>query len=307
LRLWLRRRVLRVADGARVGALRWSAVAAVVVIVVGAAGGGVAAALTTTRPPPPVRPRHHAAPKISAARAAATSASEQAAADWITAQMAPGTDVSCDAVMCADLQSAGFAAAQQLTLQAGGSLTGSTGLVVQTAVATADLGTAQLQTAAPRVLASFGTGPATVQVRVIGSTPAAFAAATRTAIASAARNGRNLARNRRLRLSNAARGQLRSGLVDPRIVHVLARLVAVYPVAVTAFGDADPGAAWPAELRSVTIAGLVHGTGRNRVSEIGSVLRVLRRLPAPYRGTVRQAAPGGVVTLTIQFAAPGPL
>jgi hypothetical protein len=107
LRLWLRRRVLRVADGNRIGPLRWTAVAALVLIVCGAAGGGAAVAFKTTPPPP--RPRHHHVPRITPLQAE-TAANEQAAAAWIVAQVAPGTNVACDPAMCTALQSAGFRA-----------------------------------------------------------------------------------------------------------------------------------------------------------------------------------------------------
>jgi hypothetical protein len=305
--LWLRRRVLRVTDGARVGALRWIAVSAVVAIVIGGAGG---AAVALHHPPAsPHRPRHHAPPPVTPVQAA-TSVNEQAAAAWIQAQVAPGTLVTCDPAMCADLQTAGFPIAQLAALARGGTVTGSTGLVVQTLAANADLG-GQLPATAPQVLASFGTGPATVQVRVIGSTAAAFRPAALAAIGRDAKNGRYLASNRRLHLSAVARRQLVRGRVDPRLVHVLARLLAVRAlrgVHVTAFGSADPGVAWPAELRSATIAGLTRGAGRHRAGDLALVLRLLRSQPARYRASVQeQAGRRGQITVLIGFPAPGPL
>ncbi len=312
LRLWLRRRVLRVADNARIGALRWTAVTAVVLIVAAGVAGGVAIALPRSRAVPPTAHAHrHAAPPITPAQAESR-ADEQAAAAWIVAQVAAGTTVSCDVAMCTALQTAGFPATQLVMLAPGSTLPaaskhGSAGLVLETAAAQADLG-AQLPAAAPQVLASFGTSPEVVQVRVIGSTPVAFRAAARAAIAADARSGRNLARNRRLHLPGAARAQLGSGLVDPRLVFVLSELVAAKPVYVTGFGDADPGVAWPAELRSVTITGFVRGSGRHRVDILGAVLRLLRSQPARYRAVIQQGTgPGGEPTLTLEFLAPGPL
>jgi hypothetical protein len=316
LRLWLRRRVLRVADDAPIGALRWTAVTAAVLVVAAAVGGGVAVALPRSRPALSrsalaAADQHHHALRPSAS-AQAESAAEQAAAAWIAAQVAASTSVWCDVVMCTALQTAGFPATQVVMMSPGSTLPtvgrgGAAGLVVETAAAQADLGH-QLPVAAPQVLASFGTSPEMVQVRVIGGTPAAFRAAARAAIIADAKSGRNLARNHRLHLSAAARAQLGSGLVDPRLVFLLGQLVAAKPVYVTSFGNADPGVAWPAELRSVTITGFVGGSARHRVNVLGAVLRLLRSQPARYRAIVQQGiGPGGEVALTIGFPAPGPL
>jgi hypothetical protein len=309
LRLWLRRRVLHVADGARIGALRWTAVAAVVLIVAGAAGGGAAAALARSQPARPAA-RHHAPPPISPAQAA-TTANEQAAAGWIASQVARSTTVACDPAMCPHLQAAGFPETQQLMLQPGSTLpvaaAGTTALVVATAEAHAYLG-AQLTDAAPEVLASFGAGQEGVQVRVIGSNPAAFRSAARAALAGAVKRGKSLSRNRRVHLAGQARRQLLSGLIDPRLLVVLDRLVAAHPVELIGFGSAAPGTAWPAQLRSVTITGLVHGSGRHRTSDVAAVLRLLHRQPVAYRPTVQQGkGTDGAVTLTIEFPAPSPL
>lgn len=309
LRLWWRRRVLRVADDARIGALRWTAVAAAGLIVAGAVGVGVAVALPASRPAP-ARVHHHAPPRTSPAQAALT-ANERTAAAWIVAQVAAGTAVSCDAAMCAALETAGFPATQVVTLAPGSTLPaagkpGRANLVVETAAAQSDVG-AQVVTGAPQVLASFGASPELVQVRVIGSTPAAFRAAVRSAIAADAKSGRNLARNHRLHAGGAVRAVLASGLVDPRLEVLLGKLLAAHAVYLTGFGNADPGAAWPAELRAVTITGLVRGSGRHRVSDLGAVLRLLRSQPARYRALVKRGSGPGGVTLTIGFPAPGPL
>jgi hypothetical protein len=302
LRLWLRRRVLRVADGNRIGPLRWTAVAALVLIVCGAAGGGAAVAFKTTPPPP--RPRHHHVPRITPVQAE-TAANEQAAAAWIVAQVAPGTNVACDPAMCTALQSAGFRAAGQRTL--GNTLPAGPGLVVATSAARAELGS-QLTAGAPEIVAGFGTGRAIVEVRVLGGTAAAYRATARAAIAANRKSARKLAGNRRLHLAGTSRSKLLSGLVDARLVVLLGRLVKAHPVYVSAFGNADPGDAWPAELRSVSISRLVRGSGRHRVSDLRAVLQLLHGQRPPYRAIVHEVhGRAGRVTLTVGFPAPSPL
>jgi hypothetical protein len=304
LRLWLRRRVLRVSDGASVGVLRWAGVSIVILLV---AGGGAALALGlsgTHRAP--ARPQPSPRPAAARATQAQVMAAEHAAATWIVGQVAAGTGVGCDPAMCADLQSAGLPAAQQVVIEPSSSLPGIGGLLVVTAAIRNQDGP-ELAAQASRVIASFGTGPALVQVRnTTTGTAAAYQAALRQAIAASRTAGRALARNGRLRLYGASRQQLLSGLVDPRLLVVLKRMLAAYPVYVTGFGDAGPGAGWPAQLRSVHLDGLVRGTGKHRVSDLSGVLRLLRGERAPYRAILRAGQAGGRVTLTVEFRAPSP-
>jgi hypothetical protein len=305
LRLWLRRRVLRVSDGASVGALRWASVSIVILLV---AGGGAALALGLSgshraSAGPHSSPRPAAAVRAAQARAMAA---EHAAATWIAGQVAAGAGVGCDPAMCADLQSAGLPAAQAVVIEAGSGLPGIGGLLVVTA-AIRDQDGPELAAQASRVIASFGTGAALVQVRsTTTGTAAAYQAALRQAIAASRTAGRALARDGRLRLYGVSRQQLLSGLVDPRLLVVLRRMLAAYPVYVTGFGDAGPGAGWPAQLRSVHLDGLVRGTGKHRVSDLSGVLRLLRGQRAPYRAILRAGQAGGRVTLTVEFPAPSP-
>jgi hypothetical protein len=300
LRLWLRRRVLRLADDASVGALRWVGVTAAVVVLAGVTG---VVAVGLAKSPASTRPRHPA-PKPNPA-IALTAANERAAATWLAAQVSSATTVACDPAMCGDLTAAGFPAARESALELGGSLPATAGMVVATPVIQSEA-SAELAARAPLVLASFGTGAARVQVRAFGAgTGATYLAAVRHQMAASGKTGRGLLRNRRLHLFGAARAEVASGRVDPRLLVVLGRLAAAYPIDVTAFGDSGPGAGWPSQLRSVSIDGLVRGTGRHKVSNVRAVLRLLHGQRAPYRASVRQQqSAGGRVMLIIQFPAP---
>src|ERR1700689_4459213 len=89
VRLWWRRRILRVADGARLGARRWSVLAIVVAVV---AAGGIALGLSTgSRPAAPVK-RVVVAKGPTPAQLEAE-ANEQAAGSWLAGQLAAGTEV----------------------------------------------------------------------------------------------------------------------------------------------------------------------------------------------------------------------
>jgi hypothetical protein len=301
LRLWFRRRVLRVPDGARTGALRWSGLTAAVLVVAGAAAG--LAVWLSGAQPAHVRAYHHAAPLPNPALAL-TAANEHEASAWIMGQVAPGTSIGCDPTMCGYLQAMGQATAQQVVLQPGGALPGTAAVIVATPAVRAQAGAA-LDSQAQEVIASFGTGAEQVQVRVTGT---GYLTAARRAVAASGKAGRALARNARLHLSGSARRVLDGGLVDTRLQVVLKRLLAAHPVYVIGFGDAGPGASWPALLRSVTIGRLVHGTGTHRFSELAAMLRLLHAQGAPYRpGVYQERLAGGQALLTIEFPAPSPL
>jgi hypothetical protein len=139
-------------------------------------------------------------------------------------------------------------------------------------------------------------------------TAADYLAALRSEVTADAKAGRALAKRKRLHLTPPAQRELVSGHVDPRLLYVLGRLAAARAVYVTGFGDTAPGASPQALLRSLTVGRLVHGSGRHRVSEVASVLRMLHGLPAPYRAvTSEQQLAGGQVVLTIEFPAPSPV
>jgi hypothetical protein len=302
LHLWLRRRVLRVPDGSRVSSARWAGLAVAVLVVAGAAAG-LAVGLTGSRAA--AVDRHHVAgPKPDPARTQLI-ATEQAAAAWIGTQVETGTPVTCDSAMCGYLAAAGLPAAQLTALAPGASLPAAPGLVVATATVRSQAG-AQLTGRAPEVIGVFGTGPGAIQVRALtAGTPSAFLATARQDVAASAGTGRQLVR-RGLHVAGVAERELLAGRVDARLLVVLSRLLAAHPVYVAGFGDGGPGASWPAPLRSVTIDRLISGHGKQRVSDLTAVLKLLGGQPAPYRGKVTQVQlSGGRTAVLVQFPAPG--
>jgi hypothetical protein len=328
LRLWLRRRVLRVPDSAKISGPRLAGLVGVAVVFVAAVAVGVAVAagavtLTGSRPGQAAQPRRHhgpARPVVSPAQAAA-SANGQAAAAWITAQVSPQALIGCDPAMCADLQAAGFPAGQQIELQPGAGLAASlasragsaglgsatTTLVAATAVLRAQYGTA-LASAAPAVLASFGTGPEAVQLRLsVPGGAAAYQQDASRALAARRTAGRALVLAGRVHMHAAAEHELDAGLVDPRLVVVLNRLAAAHPFYLVRFSDSGPLAGSAVPFRLAEIDGLLTRSGHRQVSELSAVLKLLRAQRAPYLAelTVLHQASGRVI-VTVEFPAPSP-
>lgn len=301
LRLWWRRRVLRLPDGSPVGSLRWSVLAAAVVVL---AGGGAAIAVSGGGP---ARGPAQSAPRRPSAAQLLTVSNEQAASSWVQAQVDAGAQVGCDPAMCGYLLRAGVAAANFVVLNRGAAVPGGAAFVLSTPLLRTQSGTS-LAAGAPEVVARFGTGQQRVEVLLATSaTAAAFLQAARHSQRVSARMGKSLARNHRLHAGPTTRRELTSGMVDHRLLVVLKRMLLAHPVSVAGFGDADPGASFPAQLRSMIVDGLVHHAGNRKVSYLQPDLSLVHGLKPPYTATVQQVTrPTGGTALVIQVPVTNP-
>src|SRR5208282_4607862 len=130
---------------------------------------------------------------------------------------------------------------------------------------------------APEVIASFGTGPARIDIRVIATGgPAAFRTAQSADLAARKSSGAELLRNSRITVSSVARSQLASGLVDLRLLTTLAFLAGQHPVDIIGFGGVAAGAGPGVPLRTVYLAETdpaAHLTGSAYVRALQAVVR----------------------------------
>jgi hypothetical protein len=320
LRLWLRRKVLRVPDSRRVGAGRQAALlAAVVVVIAAVAAGAVALSSPSARPGASSRPaaraavrRHPAVSPAVAAQQRAAVADVQAAAAWITAQVSQGATIECDPYTGGQLAADGFPAGQEVVLEPGEALPAAAGpaggpsatLLVQTPT----LGTqyqSGLGDAAPVVLASFGSGPSVVRVRLVvaGGAAAAVQDAAR-ALGARQTAGRALVKSKLARLRSAPQQDLLAGSVDPRVITVLRRLAAAQKIYVLSFSNPAGPADQASPLRVAQVGGLVSTRGGRQVSELKAVLKLLRSQHPPYAAQVQVRYQAGKPVLTISFPAP---
>jgi len=261
----------------------------------------------------------HAQARAAAARAAAARAASAArvqanvaaAAAWIATQVGARVRVGCDPSACSAVQSAGHPASDEVTLRPGSRLPGVNSLVVATPIVRADyqLADGGLPGGAPAVIVSFGTGPDAVTVREVehGGRQAYDRAAAR------ARAARRAAGKRLLRSKahggaaasgrTAVTAELAEGLVDQRLIGVLTRLAARYPVRIVGFADGGRRAAAPYRQAEITVPRSVRG----KLGELTRMEKLLRReLTAdPARLTVTQV-PGDRRGLEIWFPAPSP-
>jgi hypothetical protein len=158
---------------------------------------------------------------------------------------------------------------------------------------------------APEVLASFGTGAARIDVRILAPDGAAvYRAALAADLQARQVAGAQLLRDPRITVTPAARAELAAGQVDARLLITLAAMAASEPIQVSGFGAPDPGASPGLPLRTAEL------TAPTATAQ--TMLAFVRAQRSPYlpaRAALTQRGPGpnGESVLTVEVAAPGPL
>ncbi len=301
-RLWLERKraalgpaafTRRVVSALTVVVVCAAAVVAVFVLHVGRTGGR---ADTVRRDAAP-----RAAGQSSSAVVAAALTRAQVAG-WIVQQVSPAAIVACDPEMCSVLAANGLPAGQLLTLQLSATDSLGADVVVATPAVRAQFGGRLASVYAPELIASFGSGAARIDVRAMAPDGAAAYQAGLSADQSGRVGaGRQLLRNKHIRVSSAARADLAAGDVDPRLLIALAALAGQHKVTIASFGDPSPGAP-SALLRGVEIGAASRGTLR-------PLLSFLHGQRAPYLPAQAVLVPAGhgQYLLSVQYDAPSPL
>jgi hypothetical protein len=317
IRLWLRRRVLRVPDAGTISGARHARLAAVLTIVVVVVAGGAVTAVTLSAKSPAAGRGNQVAGRVrltpaqaaaEAAAAAAAQANGKLAASWFATQVGHGLVIGCDPATCAAILAAGYPTGGQVVLQPGVSLPGPGSLIVASAAVRAQYGL-QLASRAPEVLAAFGTGASAVQVRLaVAGGAQAYGQAARSALGARRRAGHKLLQVRNVHARKVSKQDLSSGRVDPRLTAALRRLAAHYPVVLVHFGDAGPLAGGAVPFRMAVIAVPTTRLRSRRVSELRAIEKLLKKQPAGDRAelTPKHVA-GGMLVLELRFLAPGPL
>ncbi len=234
----------------------------------------------------------------------AAAARAQAAA-WVAGQVSVGAILACDPAMCAALAQHGVAPGNLLVLGPGAGDPLGSNVVLATASVRGIFGGRLASVYAPEVLASFGTGAARIDVRIVAPDGAAvYRAALAADLQARQVAGAQLLRDPRITVTPAARAELAAGQVDARLLITLAAMAASEPIQVTGFGAPDPGASPGLPLRTAEL------TAPTATAQ--TMLAFVRAQRSPYlpaRAALTQHGPGpdGESVLTVEFAAPGPL
>ncbi len=243
----------------------------------------------------------------SAAPARHEAAVRAEAAAWVAEQVSPGATVSCDQAMCATLAARGFPRRDLLALGPVSPDPRHSTVVVETAAVRALFGTSLDLAWAPAVLASFGSGPAGVTVRVIASHGAAAYQTVLVAdLAARKAAGARLLTDRRISVTTSARAQLAAGLVDLRVLSALTALARHQPVSLLDFGNIGPGASAGVPLRFADLSQAEPTAGMSSTAYVRSVRAVLSGLNSTVRPvrTVPVVLPDGQAVLRAEFTAP---
>jgi hypothetical protein len=233
----------------------------------------------------------------------AAAAGRHQAAAWIAREVGRTTFVACDMEMCNELQKSHFPAAQLLQLQPSSPDPLGAQVVVATPVIRNQFGTRLATVYAPLVIASFGSGQERVDVRYIAPDgSAAFESQLATDRKNRISAGEQLAANKRVQVSPAARKALLAGQVDPRLLITLSALAGLMPLHLIAFDDSSPGSSPDVPLRGAEL-GAAASVGLPRML---TFLRAQQNPFAPAVADITRRANGQSV-VTVRYAAPGPM
>ncbi|HTX25875.1 MAG TPA: hypothetical protein VME19_02520 [Streptosporangiaceae bacterium] len=241
---------------------------------------------------------------------AAVSATDEAAA-WVAAQVNGSDSVSCDPSACRALATAGFAPGELVILRRGGTAAAlSSAVIVETATVRADLGARFNARYAPVVLASFGSGAAQIEVRVVEAKgTAAYQRALGTDLDARELATTALLNSSKVTIAGAARRQMRAMRVDERLLIMISYLTTLNRVTVVAFGDSGPGAGAKGPLRSAELT-IERKTGRPATpGQLEQALTTIQQSLKPYRATIAKIITLGDERdgLEVEYAAPTPL
>jgi hypothetical protein len=241
-------------------------------------------------------------PAAAAARAKAVS--------WVVQQVSRATVVGCDPQVCTDLIKQRFPAGDLLPLGPQSNDPSGCGLVVVTPAIQAQFGNRLASVFAPAIIASFGSGPARIDIRLVfpgGTTGYRTVQQTYQRDRKAA--DRQLLTNSRVKLSATARRQLLSGDIDPRLPMLIATMVNWHPVRIVDFGGWSPGGGPASLLRWMDVAMVNRGAHLTGTASVSWVRSLIHKQRAQFRDARSQQVTlsTGQTVLRIEYLAPSPL
>jgi hypothetical protein len=232
------------------------------------------------------------------------------AAAWIAREVSRSSIIACDSLMCADLSNAGWPSSNLLVI---GSTTPDplqADVVAATPALRSQFGARLASEYAPLVLASFGTGPARVDVRVVAAKgAAAYLSALSQDVAARKAFGTRLLTNQRITLPPSVQADLVAGRVDPRLLLTLPVLAGQHPIVVLGFFDQAPGAG-----PGVPLSGAEFSASGSRAAGLGPaaysrwLVTFLRSQRVPFNAaSVTTSTSNGLPVVSVRFSRPSPM
>ncbi len=286
---------------------RWRAAALLTLILLVAGAGGLAFTLSWRGASSEGPAGGHAG--ISQ-ELAAEAAARTRAITWILHQVSRAAVVSCDAKVCADLANSGFPPANLLPLGPMSNDPLGSDLVVATADVRAQFRGRLASVYAPAIIASFGSGNARIDIRLVPPGGAkSYRAVQHAALRTRKAADAQLLTNGNIKLSATARAQLLSGEIDPRLPPLIVLIAAGHPLRIVDFFNQSPGGGPASLLRWVDLATAIRAAHLTRAAYVRSMRAFIDVQRAPYRPAWAQQVtlPNGQTVLRIGYGAPSPL
>jgi len=284
---------------------RWRAAAVLALILLVAGVGGLAFARPGASPGPPAGGHGGTSRELAAEAAARTQA-----VTWMLHQVSRAAVVSCDSQVCADLASSGMPSANLLQLGPLSNDPLGSDLVVATADVRAQFGGRLASVYAPAVIASFGSGHARIDIRLVFPGGAKRYQAVRQAALRARKAAdAQLLTNGNITLSATARAQLLSGEIDPRLPPLIVPMAAGHPLRIVDFVSQSPAGGAASLLRWVDLATAVPAAHLTRAAYVRWMRAFVDAQRAQYRPAWAQqvALAKGRKVLRIGYGTPSPL
>jgi hypothetical protein len=250
-----------------------------------------------------------AAPRGPTAAQRQEAAGRAAASAWIVRYILPGTTIGCDWQMCAVLRAYGVPTADVRTLGPT-----SNPLSAQVVVATPTVrrlfGSYLSSEDAPLCLTDIGSGRSVITIRVVAPHgAAAYMRALAADLQERELDGTELLGSSQITTSPAARGEMKAGMVDTRLLFAITALAGVQPIDVVDFGNISVGASPAVPLRYADLAVPDKTILLAPAAYLAALRQVLDSVPAEYKPMVTASLqlPNHVHALRIVVGAPSPL
>jgi hypothetical protein len=224
-------------------------------------------------------------------------------------EISPSAIVACDDVMCNQLINEGMAGSNVLVLGPSAADPLGADIVVGTPALRSQFGSRLALVYAPSVLASFGRGPARIDIRVVAPDgAAAYQQAFTQDLENRQHYGDILLSNNQVTVSPEAKPDVVSGLVDPRLLSMLPVLATQHPIEILGFFDRAPGAGSGIPLSGVELAGSDGSSGMNAAGYQHWLLGFLHSQRAPYlAASITKAVVHGRDVVFVRFSRPSPI
>ncbi|MGO9294906.1 MAG: hypothetical protein ACLP52_13695 [Streptosporangiaceae bacterium] len=234
----------------------------------------------------------------------------RSAAAWIARQIGRDVRITCDQRMCEQLRWDRVPSRDLRKLPPGPDAVMSTPVIVATHDLRRQLGNRLSAVVATGMIAQFGSGSSTIQIRVALPVGASFRSLVAADVAARKADGTSLLNSpARIMVAAPARRQLTEGQVDSRLLIMITALGALQPVQVLSFGDPSPGAGLSVSpLRSVVLAqpASSHAVNTAYIASLRGFVLAQRGQYRPARMTTSRTR-NGRETLSVTFAAPSQL